>query len=128
MAALTWSTVTELSARYLLSFVRTVREREHLRRPGLPVGPWVQGVRTMVWLAGFVLGSIGLLLGLGVVWTQLARALPLPALLHHPRALRAMLFTGAGLGLLLVARLGAGSRSRSGRGDSRACRAPGRAV
>jgi hypothetical protein len=69
----------------------------------------------MVRLAGFVLGSIGLLLGLGVVWTQLARALPLAALLHHPRALRAMLFTGAGLGLLLVGRLAGGSRSRSGR-------------
>jgi hypothetical protein len=95
MAAMTWSTVTE-----------------HLRRPGLPAGPWVQRVRTMVWLAGFVLGGIGLLLGLGVVWTQLARALPLAALLHHPRAVRAMLFTGAGLGLLLVGRLGAGSRRR----------------
>jgi hypothetical protein len=102
MAAVTVSNVAELSARYLLSLVRAVRDGEHLWRLELPAGPWV---RTVVRLVGFVLAGIGLLLGLGVVWTQLARALPLAALLHHPRALRSMLLTGAGLGLLLVGRL-----------------------
>jgi hypothetical protein len=53
-----------------------------------------------VLLAGLVLAGVGLLLGLAIVWTQLARALPLAPLLHHPRALRAALLTGAGLLLL----------------------------
>ena len=41
------------------------------------------------------------MLGLAVVWTQLARALPLTGLLHHPRTWRALLAIGAGLVLIL---------------------------
>jgi hypothetical protein len=63
-----------------------------------------EGTRQAVRIAGLVLVALGLLLGLCALWVQLARALPLAELLHHPRALRAMILAGAGLGLLLMGR------------------------
>ncbi len=62
--------------------------------------------RASLRLAGLALGAVGLALGVGVIWTQLARALPLGELVHHPRAVRAMLVAGAGLGLLFLGRRG----------------------
>ncbi len=56
--------------------------REHPRHPGLPA---VARIRTAVQLAGLALGGVGRVLGSGVVWTRLARALPLAELLHGRR-------------------------------------------
>ena len=86
-----------------------------LRHPGLSASGWMWTVRTAVQLAGLALAGVGLVLGLAAVWTQLARALPLAALLHHPRALRATMLTVLGLGLVLVGRRGCRPRRRSGR-------------
>ena len=70
-------------------------------------------------LVAIVLGalalSLGLLLGVGALWVQLARALPLAELVVHPAAVRAMMLAGAGLGLLLLGRRGPGSRRGAGR-------------
>jgi len=88
--------VLEQSAGYSRALPRAARDREHLGRRGLPAS----ALRWAVLLAGLILAGVGLLLGLAVVWTQLARALPLAPLLHHPRALRAALLTGTGLILL----------------------------
>lgn len=74
-----------------------------------------QQLRMAVLLAGLVAGGAGLVLGLAVVWTQLARALPLAGLLHHPRALRATSLTILGLGFVLFGRGGSRPRGRGGR-------------
>jgi hypothetical protein len=107
MMVLTGTKIAEPNARHPFSPGRAVSEYEH---QGLPASPWLHGIRTAVQLAGLVLGGVGLLLGLAVIWTQLARALPLGTVIHHPRALRAMLLTGAGLGTLVLGRRGGGSR------------------
>jgi hypothetical protein len=107
MTVLARSKLAELCAGYLLAHVARVGERERPQH--------VQWLRTAVLLAGLALAGAGLVLGLAVVWTQLARALPLTALLHHPRALRATMLTVVGLGLLLLGRGGSRLRRRSGR-------------
>jgi|SRR5215813_8711112 len=99
MVVLTGTKGAESSARFPFSGVRTVSDDALLR--------WV---RTAAQLAGLVLGGAGLLLGLAVIWTHLARGLPLATLVHHHRALRAMLLTGAGLGFLLFGRRAGGTR------------------
>ena len=43
-------------------------------------------------------------MGAGVLWTQLARALPLVGLIHHARTVRALVLVAAGIGLLLLGR------------------------
>src|SRR5262245_37185403 len=103
MTVLTGSKIADPSPRYLLSSAGAVGEAE---QPGRPerVLPWAQGVRTAARLAGLLLGVSGVLLGLGVVWTQLARALPLTEVLDRPRAVPALLLIGAGLGLLRAGR------------------------
>jgi hypothetical protein len=107
MAVLTGTKTAEARARQLLSLVCAAS----LRRPRLPSGQWVPRARATVRLAGLLLVTVGLALGLGVIWIQLARALPLAGLLHHPRAVRAMLIAGAGLALLFLGRRGPASRS-----------------
>jgi hypothetical protein len=93
---------------------QSVEDRERSWKP-VTAPPWV---RIAVRLGGLVLGGSGLLLGLGVVWTQLARALPLAELLDRPRAVPAMLLVSAGLGLLLAARRGSPIVPRVPRPDS----------
>jgi hypothetical protein len=66
----------------------------------------VPQVQPTLQLVGLVLVGGGLLLGLGALWVQLGRALPLAELLHRPRAARAAMMTGAGLGVLLLGRRG----------------------
>ena len=78
---------------------------QHPRRPDLP-GTWTEGLRAVALAAGLVLAGAGLVLGIAVVWTQLARALPITALLHHARAGRAVVLLGAGVGSLLLGRRG----------------------
>ena len=72
MAVLTGSNTADPRARQLLPPVCA----SSLRLPRLPSVQWMPCARATVRLAGVVLGAIGLALGLGVVWTQLARALP----------------------------------------------------
>jgi hypothetical protein len=93
----------KLQAGYLLADVARFDEREH--------GHWL---RTAILAAGLALVGAGLVLGLAVVWNQLARALPLAALLHRLRALRATILTVAGLGLVLFGRSGSRLPRRSG--------------
>jgi hypothetical protein len=69
-------------------------------------GALTEGLRAVALTAGLVLAGAGLVLGIAVVWTQLARALPLAALLHHARAGRAAVLLGAGAGFLLLGRRG----------------------
>jgi hypothetical protein len=107
MAVWTGSKTAEPRARQLLSLGCAAS----LRRPSLPSVQWVARARAAMQLAGLALVAVGLLLGLGALWVQLARALPLAELLHHPRAVRAMLIAGAGLGLLFLGRRGPASRS-----------------
>ena len=75
-----------------------------LKRLRLPSVEWAPGARDVIRLAGLALVVTGLLLGLAALWLQLGRALPLVELLHHPRAVQAMLMSGAGLGLLFLGR------------------------
>lgn len=107
MAVLTGSKTAEPRARQLLSLACAAS----LRRPSLPSVQWVPRARAAMQLAGLALVAVGLLVGFGALWVQLARALPLAELLHHPRAVRAMLIFGAGLGLLFLGRRGPASRS-----------------
>jgi hypothetical protein len=65
---------------------------------------WVQAALTVVQLVGLALATGGLLIGVGVLWAQLARALPLVELLHHARALRALMLIAGGIGLLVPGR------------------------
>jgi hypothetical protein len=113
MTAATGNKTTGPSARYLHWGAGVAGEA--LRHPGISAPGWVRTVQTAVQLAGLAIGVAGLVLGLAVVWTQLARALPLVALLHHPRALRATILTVAGLGLVLFGRRGSRLPRRSGR-------------
>jgi hypothetical protein len=69
-------------------------------------GALTEGLRAVALTAGLVLAGAGLVLGIAVVWTQLARALPLAALLHHARVGRAAVLLGAGVGFLLLGRRG----------------------
>ena len=102
MTVLARSKLPDLHTGYLLAHVVRAGDR---RRP--QYGEWL---RTVVLLAGLVLAGAGLVLGLALVWNQLARALPLTGVLHRPRAWRALLTTGAGLVLVALA------RHREGRG------------
>jgi hypothetical protein len=113
MTAATGNKTAGPGARYLHSAAGVAGEA--LPQPGISAPGWVWAVQTAVQLAGLALGAAGVVLGLAVVWTQLARALPLAALLHHPRALRATMLTVAGLGLLLFGRGGSRLRGRRGR-------------
>src|SRR5262245_20249584 len=97
----------ELQAGYLLAHVVRVDERDHPQHEH-----WLRTVRL---LAGLALVGAGLVLGLAVVWNQLARALPLAALLHCPRALRAAVLLVFGLGLVLLGPGGSRLRRRGGR-------------
>jgi hypothetical protein len=119
MAVLTGSKTAEPRTRQLLSLACAAS----LRRPSLPSVQWVPRARAAMQLAGLALVAVGLLVGFGALWVQLARALPLAELLHHPRAVRAMLIAGAGLGLLFLGRRG--PASRSGRGSGAAGRRTG---
>jgi hypothetical protein len=65
---------------------------------------WVQAALMAVQVVGLALATGGFLIGVGVLWTQLARALPLVGLLHHARALRALVLVAGGIGLLLLGR------------------------
>jgi len=94
MTVLARSKLPGLDAGYLLAHVAGAGERERSQH--------ARWLRTAVLLAGLVLSGAGLVLGLALVWTQLARALPLTALLHHPRTWRALLAIAAGLVLVLV--------------------------
>jgi len=75
------------------------------------VSPRIEWTRPAIRMVGLVLVGLGLVLGLADLWVQLARALPVAELLHCPRFMRAMVLTGAGLGLLLI-----GWRRRACRG------------
>jgi hypothetical protein len=70
----------------------------------LPAVPWTQAALVAVQLVGLVLIAGGFLIGIGVLWVHLARALPLVGLLHHARALRAATLTAAGIALLALGR------------------------
>jgi len=109
MTASTGTKIVDPSGPYMLASARAVEDGERSRKPAT-AHPWV---RTAVQLGGLVLGGSGLLLGLGVVWTQLARALPLGELLDRPRAVPALLLVIGGLGLLLVGRRGNHRAARS---------------
>ena len=98
MPALTGSKVAEPSARGSLPGVGGGALYQ------LPAVPWTQAALVAVQLVGLVLTLGGFLIGMGVVWAHLARALPLVELLHHGRALRAATLTTAGIGLLVLAR------------------------
>jgi hypothetical protein len=113
MTAATGNKTTGPSARYLHWGAGVAGEA--LRHPGISAPGWVRTVQTAVQLAGLAIGVAGLVLGLAVVWTQLARALPLVALLHHPRALRATILTVVGLGMFLFGRSGSRLPGGSGR-------------
>jgi hypothetical protein len=65
---------------------------------------WVQAALTVVQLVGLALATGGFLIGGGVLWTQLARALPLIELLHNARALRALVLVAGGIGLVVLGR------------------------
>src|SRR5262249_25835915 len=106
MTVLAKTKPSELHAGYLLAHVMDIDQREHPQH-----ADWL---RTAMLLAGVPRVGPGLVLGLAVAWNQLARALPLAALLHRPRALRAGVLIVLGLGLGLLGR--AGSRPRR-RGD-----------
>src|SRR5262249_14541959 len=97
----------ELHAGYLLAHVVDIDERERLQH-----AHWLQ---TAILLAGLALVGAGLVLGLAVAWNQLARALPLAAMLHRPRALRATVLIVLGLGLVLLGRGGSRLRRWGGR-------------
>jgi hypothetical protein len=58
----------------------------------------------LVQLVGLSLATAGFLVAVGVLWTQLARALPVVGLLHHARALRAVVLVAGGIGLLVLGR------------------------
>jgi hypothetical protein len=113
MTAVTGNKLAGPSARYLQPGAGL--DGGTLRHPGISAPGWVRAARTAVLLAGLALVGVGLVLGLAVVWTQLARALPLAALLHRPRALRATMLIVLGLGLVLLGRGGSRPRRRSGR-------------
>lgn len=104
MAVFTSSRLPGATGGQLLSRGDAARDHESPRQPRLPRVEWVERARPIVQMAGLVLVAVGLLLALGALWIQLARALPLAPLLHHPRVLRAMILAGAGLGLLLMGR------------------------
>jgi len=70
----------------------------------LPAFLWTQAALMLMQVVGLALATAGLLVGVGVLWTQLARALPLVGLLHHPRALRAVVLVAGGIGLLVLGR------------------------
>lgn len=70
----------------------------------LPAFRWVQAALMLVQLLGLALATGGFLMGVGVLWTQLARALPLIGLFHHARALRALVLLVVGTGLLVLGR------------------------
>ena len=70
----------------------------------LPAFPWTRAALMAVQLAGLALATAGSLIGVGVLWTQLARALPIVGLLHHLRALRAVALVAAGVGLMALGR------------------------
>jgi hypothetical protein len=103
MTASTGTKIVDPSDPCVLASVNAVEDGERSWKPATG-HPWV---RTAVQLVGLVLGGSGLLLGLGVVWTQLARALPLAELLDRPRAVPALLLVVGGLGLFLAGRHGA---------------------
>ena len=99
MPALTGSKVAEPSARASLPGVGGGGALYQL-----PAVPWRQAALVAVQLVGLVLTAGGFLIGMGVLWCHLARALPLVELLHHARALRAATLTTAGIGLLALGR------------------------
>jgi len=65
---------------------------------------WTQGALMALQVVGLALATAGFLVGMGVLWTHLARALPLVGLLHHARALRAVVLVAGGIGLLVLGR------------------------
>jgi hypothetical protein len=65
---------------------------------------WAQAALMAVQLVGLALATGGFLIGVGVLWTQLARALPLVELFHHARALEAVVLVATGIGLLVLGR------------------------
>jgi hypothetical protein len=107
MTVLAKTKPSELHAGYVLAHVVDIDEREHPQH-----AHWL---RTAILLAGVALVGAGLVLGLAVAWNQLARALPLAALLHRPRALRAGVLIVLGLGLGLLGRAGRRPRRRGAR-------------
>jgi hypothetical protein len=64
----------------------------------------MQAALMAVQLVGLALATGGFLIGVGVLWTQLARALPLVELFHHARALEAVVLVATGIGLLVLGR------------------------
>jgi hypothetical protein len=65
---------------------------------------WTQAALMAVRLVGLALATGGFLIGVGVLWTHLARALHLARLFHRARALRAIVLVAAGSGLLVFGR------------------------
>jgi len=65
---------------------------------------WTQAAPMVLQVAGLALATAGFLMGAGVLWTQLARALPLVGLIHHARTVRALVLVAGGIGLLLLGR------------------------
>jgi hypothetical protein len=70
----------------------------------LPALLWTKAALMLMQVVGLTLATAGFLVGVGVLWTQLARALPLVGLLHHARALRAVVLVAGGIGLLVLGR------------------------
>lgn len=106
MTVLARTKLPELEAGYLLAHGARLDDREPAHH-----AHWLG---TAILLAGLALVGAGLVLGLAVVWNQLARALPLAALLHRPRALRATVLVVLGLGLVLLGRRGGRPRRWGG--------------
>jgi hypothetical protein len=112
MAVFTSHRLAEPRTRRLPSRVCTASDRESSRQVGFLRVEWSEWGRSAARMAGLALVALGALIGLGAVWVQLARALPLGELLHHPRALRAIALAGGGVGLLLLGRRRRTSRRR----------------
>ena len=65
---------------------------------------WTQAALMVLQVVGLVLATAGFLMSVGVLWTQLARALPLVGLIHLARTVRALVLVAGGIGLLLLGR------------------------
>jgi hypothetical protein len=70
----------------------------------LAASAWTQAVPMVLQVVGLALATAGSLIAVGVLWSQLARALPVVGLLHQARALRAVVLVAGGIGLLVLGR------------------------
>ena len=70
----------------------------------LAASAWPQAALMVLQVVGLALATAGFLIGVGVLWSQLARALPVVGVLRHARALRAVVLVAGGIGLLVLGR------------------------